>query len=109
MASIGESFLNPRILEYALKVAPKGKEGVILAISNLPLILSIVVSGAIGGQMLNEYCPSSGKTDCWAVWLVVALVSIPAVAILIIFRKQIEDKPYEAYPFIPCSREAVDE
>ncbi|OMJ92696.1 hypothetical protein SteCoe_4437 [Stentor coeruleus] len=109
ITSIGESLLAPRILEYTYEVAPKGKESVVLAISYLPLIFSIMFAGISGGILLDNFCPEDGEKSCWKVWGIIAIITVPAVLILFIFRRSLENRKFESQPFVSCSKESQED
>jgi Major Facilitator Superfamily. len=106
LTSIGESLLLPRILEYSLNVAPRGKEGVIITISSLPLLLCYIIAGIIGSLLLDSYCPSEGDRECWKMWIIISIVAVPPTFILLFCKKWLEDKDFESNPFISCSKES---
>ena len=108
ISSIGEGMLSFRIADYALDLAPKGKESVMIAISTIPLVFSIILSGIIGGILMENYCPEDGEKECWKVWGAISLIALPPTVMLILLKDCIEDKKFEANPFVPCSKEAKD-
>ena len=100
LSSIGESLLTPRLLEYSLHVSPKGKEGTIISITNLPLVFNVMVSGIIGTLLLDEFCPDNGERECWKMWVIIAAIAVPPTLVLVFCEKWIADKDFEANPFI---------
>ena len=106
ISSISESFFAPRILEYALQISPKGKEGTMIAIAALPSALSLVFSGVIGGLLLDSFCPAEGERNCWAMWLIVGGIGFVPVLIMFFFRRWLEEPDFESQPYVTCSREA---
>jgi predicted MFS family arabinose efflux permease len=107
ICSIGESLLIPRVLEYALEIAPKGKEGVVLGITNAPYIIGITMTGILGGFLLGQYCPdTNGYKHCWKVWAIIMLLASQGFIILVAMRRWLEHKQIEIDPFMPCSYES---
>lgn len=64
IVSIGEAIYAPRLIDYTLAVAPKGREGIFLAVAASPLILSIIIAGLMAGILLDTYCPEDGEREC---------------------------------------------
>ena len=62
--SIGESIYSPRVIDYALAIAPSKKGGIIAAMASIPMILGVIVAGIMGGNLLSELCPSTGERKC---------------------------------------------
>ena len=107
-SSVGEGLLTFRITDYALDLAPKGKESVMMAVTTVPLVFSIIISGGIGGFLMDGYCPDEGDRQCWKVWAIIAVIAIPPTVIMILFRSYIEDKRFEANPYVVCCKEAKE-
>lgn len=95
IVSCGESLYAPRLIDYTLSIAPKGKEGTFLALASSPLSLSMIVAGLMGGVLLNQYCPDEGETDCWAMWGVIGLVTLLMPILMILFRSLLEQEPID--------------
>ena len=108
ISSIGESLYGPKLLEYSLEISPKGKEGVIMALTTIPSMISSIFAGIIGGVLLNSYCPEDGERHCWMAWLVIGLVALVGVCLLFLLRKWIEEPRFESQPFMPCFKESLD-
>lgn len=106
IASISESFLAPRIVSYALLIAPNGKESVFLALTSIPYMFSMFLTGITGWPLLETFCPEDGERDCWAMWLIISAYTAPAVLVLFFCRKWLEEPVFENNPFIPCSDES---
>ena len=108
VSSVGEGLLAFRITDYALDLAPKGKESVMMAITTMPLVFSIVISGAIGGVLMDRYCPEDGDKECWKVWTIIAAIAVPPTLILFFLKDCIEDQQFEANPYVVCCKEAKE-
>mmetsp|Transcript_7355 Transcript_7355/g.7206 ORF Transcript_7355/g.7206 Transcript_7355/m.7206 type:complete len:409 (-) Transcript_7355:38-1264(-) len=106
IASVAESIFAPRLIDYTLQIAPKGKEGVFLAVAASPLPLSLIISGLMGGVLLSEYCPSEGERHCWKMWAIISGLTLFAVFLMITLRSWLEQPKIEEQPYISCSREA---
>ena len=62
--SLGEAIYSPRLVDYTLSVAPKGKEAVYIGIANVPNFLSLLITGISSGILLYTVCPAEGEKDC---------------------------------------------
>ena len=67
-ASIGESILTPRLLDYTYFVARKKQEGVYLAIASLPYYFSMIVTGSFSGFMMEKFCGNKDEEECRGLW-----------------------------------------
>ena len=91
--SIGESIYAPRLVDYTIEAAPKGKEAVYLAIGNIPNSLSLLIAGISSGLLMAELCPEDGEQKyCVGVWLSIAGYSlIPCLVVMLgkrLFQKR---------------------
>ena len=100
--SIAESLLSVRLLEYICEVTPKGKESVIIAMSNLPVGVGFIISGISGVILSNAYCPDDGERECWKSWLSVSFLASPALICIFLFRRYLENRLNEENPYISC-------
>ncbi|CAG9322238.1 unnamed protein product [Blepharisma stoltei] len=108
-ASFGESIHFPRLIEYTLESAAKGREGAYFSISNFPISIGYMFAGLASGLLLNEYCPEDGERQCWMVWLVISLMAMCGVLVLFFCRKWIEQPLSESNPYMPWSEENIDD
>jgi Major Facilitator Superfamily. len=97
--AIAECFISPRFLEYFSLQSPKGEEGLYLGFSQLHSFFSSIIGFALGGALLEKFCPDPDKFTgtveqyaeatsnahyLWYVFVIVGLVS--AIALLIYDR-----------------------
>ncbi|CAG9326739.1 unnamed protein product [Blepharisma stoltei] len=104
--SLGEAIHAPRIIDYTMEVATKGREGVFLSVAASPLAVGYIFTGLTAGPLLEEYCPEDGERECWKVWLFISIITFIATAVLFIFRKWLEQPYFESHPYMSCSKEA---
>lgn len=74
--SFGEAIYAPRLIDYTLQVAPKGKEGIYLGISNVPNFLSLLITGISSGILLSMVCPIGETERCSEIWFWIGGYSI---------------------------------
>lgn len=106
LTSISESLMAPIIVQYSLNIAPQGKESVLLALSFLPFVFSLLVTGITGSILLNSFCPEDGEKNCWAMWLIIFAYTAPALLLMFFCRKWLEEPTFEHNPYVSCSKEA---
>lgn len=85
--SIGESIWVPRLLDYTYAVAPKGREGIYLAMSNCPFYFGMILTGTESGVMFDLFCSADSSSKCNFIWILVFLSSFCIFFMLIIFKK----------------------
>lgn len=108
-SSIGESMLSFRVVDYVLSLSPAGKEAILFALATVPLVFSAIISGIIGGVLMDQFCPEDGDKECWKVWGIVALTAIPGTLLLFLLRSCLEDKVFESNPYVQCCKEAKED
>ena len=89
--SIGESIYSPRLLDYTIESAPKGKESVFLALANMPNSLGLLITGISSGYFMANFCPEEGDTqDCFLVWLLIGAYCVIPGLILAFGRRMFQ-------------------
>jgi MFS family permease len=58
----GEAIFAPRLFEYTISIAPKGKEGSYMAFASVPMFFGALLSGMISGVLLETFCPEGGSS-----------------------------------------------
>jgi MFS family permease len=95
--SVGEAIYAPRLVDYTIAAAPKGKEAIYLGLSNMPNSLGLLMTGISSGFLLAEFCPQNGEKQCFWVWILIGLYCFIAFLIVLIFRPFFEDKHDESH------------
>lgn len=85
--SIGEAMWQPRFLQYAAEIAPKGRTGAYMGVAQFPWFLTKVVAGLYAGWFLMRYCPKSGPRDTTTMWFWFALIAITSPIMLVLAKK----------------------
>mmetsp|Transcript_11955 Transcript_11955/g.12030 ORF Transcript_11955/g.12030 Transcript_11955/m.12030 type:complete len:406 (+) Transcript_11955:169-1386(+) len=106
LVSLGEAIYAPRLIDYTLQVAPKGREGIFLAVAASPLILSVIVAGLVAGILLDSYCPDDGERECWKMWAWISGMTALMPILMIVFRKYLEQPEHEDEPYMPCANKS---
>jgi MFS family permease len=89
--SVGESIYAPRLVDYAVEVAPKGAEAIYLGIAAVTNSLPLIITGITSALLMDRYCKAdSDKSECHMVWLWIGGYAVSAVGTLFLFRRWIE-------------------
>ena len=89
--SIGEAIWSPRLYDYTVSIIEKGKEGIYLGLGTSQLFFSAVLSGLIGGGLVEELCPPEKENQQpQLLWAIVGAVTIASFVGLIVLRPCIE-------------------
>ena len=92
LLSSGESLLVPRTLDYTMKVADVGEEGIYLALCNSPYYFGMILTGIISGELLETYCPENGERNCFVIWKIVSFSTFGIVIVMAALRYCISHK-----------------
>jgi MFS family permease len=85
--SLGEAMWQPRFLQFAAELAPKGRTGAYIAYANIPWFMVKALAGLYTGRMMSRYCPAEGALNTESMWLIYALVAMISPVGLIVARK----------------------
>ena len=88
--SIGEAMWQPRFLQFAAELAPKGKTGAYIAYANIPWFLVKSVAGLYTGRMMQRYCPAEGPLNTEMMWLIYGAAAMISPIGLILARRWVE-------------------
>lgn len=86
MLSVGEAIWSPKLIEYSVAIAPEGREGTYLSLSQAPLFVAKFATGGFSGWLLETYCPQQGTRDPKMMWLVIGMTTFLPSLLLIAAR-----------------------
>jgi len=86
LMTIGEAMWQPRFLQYAAEIAPKGRTGAYMGVAQFPWFLTKVVTSLYSGWFLANYCPDEGEMNTEFMWFVYGLIAISSTVMLILAR-----------------------
>ena len=90
LMTIGEAMWQPRFLQYAAEIAPKGRTGAYMGIAQFPWFLTkVLVPLLYSGYMMEHYCPAEGVGNPQFMWLVFGCIAISSPILLILARSWI--------------------
>lgn len=98
--AVGEVIWSPRLQEYTVTIAPKGREGSYLSFSVLPMFLAKPLNGFLSGRLLADYCPEGVLDEISAgtrsytegpemMWVIFAAIAISSPILIILLRNVI--------------------
>lgn len=83
--TIGEALAMPRLNEFFMSLIPNGSEGFYVSVGQIPGLLIGLGLHALGGLLLQSYCPSADECSA-SLWLIVICASIFTPVIVTIVR-----------------------
>ncbi len=90
IVSLGEIVHSPRHMEYSMQLAPPGQEGLYGSLAVAPLFVVRLVSGSLGGVLLERYCAATAtpsERHCGTMWLIVGVQALSTPLLLIVGRR----------------------
>jgi dipeptide/tripeptide permease len=96
--SIGEALWSPRLYEYTVMIAPKGRETSYMGLSQLPMFAAKPLVSWMSGALLASYCPATGARHSESMWLVIGLTTLIGPVLVVAMRRVIEGPATEAKP-----------
>ena len=81
---------QPRFLQFAAELAPKGRTGAYIAYANIPWFMVKALAGVYTGKMMERFCPAEGPQNTELMWLIYALVALVSPAGLILGKKWVQ-------------------
>lgn len=74
--TIGEALWSPRLYEYNVSIAPRGREATYVSLASLPYFLAKFLVGPTSGYLLATYCPAEGPRNPAMLWGLIGLSTI---------------------------------
>ena len=85
--TIGEAMWQPRFLQYAAEIAPKGRTGVYMGVAQLPWFLTkVLVPALYSGWMMDRYCPAAGPKNTEMMWLIFGCIAVASPILLAVAK-----------------------
>ena len=85
--TIGEAMWQPRFLQYAAEIAPKGRTGEYMGVAQLPWFLTkMLVPWLYSGWMMDRFCPAQGPKDTETMWLIFACIAMTSTVMLVVAK-----------------------
>jgi dipeptide/tripeptide permease len=99
--SFGELIWSPRLSEYTVTIAPKGREGSYMSMAALPMFIAKPLNGWLSGRLLTEYCPKGVMNDIvsgartWyngpeMMWLIFGTIALSSPILVLLLKRVIK-------------------
>jgi MFS family permease len=89
--TIGEAMWQPRFLQYAAEIAPKGRTGAYMGVAQFPWFLTKMLVPLYSGTMLQRFVPAEGERNPETMWLIFACIAMTSTILLIVFKGWVGD------------------
>ena len=88
LLSIGEAVWSPSTYNYAMSVAPHGREATFSALATAPLFAAKIPVGLLGGYLLQTYMPEGDKEDQQPhkLWLIIGSLTLSSAVLITLFE-----------------------
>ncbi len=73
LLTVGEALWSPRLYEYNVSIAPRGREATYVSLASLPYFLAKFLVGPTSGYLLSAYCPAEGPRHAAVLWAFIGL------------------------------------
>lgn len=73
LLTVGEALWSPRLYEYNVSIAPRGREATYVSLAALPYFLAKFLVGPTSGYLLQSYCPAEGPRQAGMLWLIIGI------------------------------------
>jgi MFS family permease len=74
--TIGEALFAPRVYEYNLAIAPRGREATYVSLAALPYFLAKFLVGPTSGYLLEAFCPAQGPRQPAILWAIIGMTTM---------------------------------
>ncbi len=62
-----------------------------MALASAPMFVATLVTGAMSGLLLDQFCPEKGPRHSETMWLVIGCISFTSPLLLFLFKDQISE------------------
>lgn len=92
LLTVGEALWSPRLYEYNVSIAPRGREATYVSLAALPYFLAKFLVGPTSGYLLNAYCPANGPRNSAVLWAIIGLSTMLGPVGIFLLRDLIQKK-----------------
>jgi hypothetical protein len=93
--TIGEALWSPRLYEYNVSIAPRGREATYVSLAALPYFLAKFLVGPTSGYLLETYCPKEGARQPHILWALIGFSTMVGPIGIFLLRGWIGKKDEE--------------
>ena len=95
ITAMGGAIFECRIIDYNAMVAIPGKEGIYMTVIGITYSFLHIVVGAIGGKLLEVYCPENGERECWVMWMYIGSICLSGTLVMFLLRNALNQPHYQ--------------
>jgi len=92
LLTVGEALWSPRLYEYNISIAPRGREATYVSLAALPYFLAKFLVGPTSGYLLSAYCPAEGARHSAILWGVIGMSTMIGPVGIFLLRNLIQKK-----------------
>jgi MFS family permease len=92
MLTIGEALWSPRLYEYNVSIAPRGREATYVSLAALPYFLAKFLVGPTSGYLLSAFCPAEGPKQPAILWGIIGLLTLAGPVGIFLLRGWLQQK-----------------
>jgi MFS family permease len=92
LLTVGEALWSPRLYEYNVSIAPRGREATYVSLAALPYFLAKFLVGPTSGYLLSAYCPAEGPRNPAVLWAIIGLTTMLGPIGIFFLRHTIQKK-----------------
>ncbi len=96
--TVGEALWSPRLYEYNVSIAPRGREATYVALASLPYFLAKFLVGPTSGYLLEAFCPPSGPRHAALLWAVIGVTTMVGPVGILLGRRWMVGEREEPAP-----------
>ena len=96
--AFAEMVFAPRYFEYISSFAPRGREGLYMGLSIVPLGIGGLVGGVLSGKLISSYLPKEGPRSPVTVWATYAAIGVVCAFTIAIFGAVVRKRPRPSVP-----------
>jgi MFS family permease len=76
LLTVGEALWSPRLYEYNVSIAPRGREATYVSLASLPYFLAKFLVGPTSGYLLATFVPETGPRSAGMLWAIIGLSTL---------------------------------
>lgn len=76
LLTVGEALWSPRLYEYNVSIAPRGREATYVSLAMFPYFLAKFLVGPTSGYLLATYVPETGPRSPGMLWAIIGISTI---------------------------------
>ncbi len=93
--TVGEALWSPRLYEYNVAIAPRGREATYVSLAMLPYFLAKFLVGPTSGYLLQAFCPPVGPRRPALLWAIIGMSTIIGPVGILAWRRRLADDRIE--------------